>query len=385
MILLVSYGGGHIAIISRLYEFLLSRNHSVKILPLTTATIFCESKKYDYLKINDFVDYNLLNDKEFQFIKKISYENHNEDIGLDYAHTKAYYTIGLYPLIKKYGINKTKKLYLKNKRLCFSYIDFAEKMIKKIKPELVITTNVPRMELSFRQAAFKSNIRVFSIDDLDGYYGKQNKSHFSHKIFVDNKNAKNNLLKDGYDGEIIISGNPVFDDIIKLSKNKNRIITENLLIILQPGIRNLKNKIVENFDDKFYINLFSNLDKINFFSNFNKISVRFHPSMKKEVFWNNDKIKIDNKKNIHDSLTENGSVFGFSSTAIKESYLLGNYIYRLKFDDNYYSIDVPAIGTIDFDGNCKFYDDPVIIDNFNKKELAIDIIYNHILYEIHDN
>ena len=171
----------------------------------------------------------------------------------------------------------------KKGRQSFLPTNFAEKVINDLNPKAIITTNVPRMELAFRKVGMAMKIKVFAIDDLNGYFGNID-SIYSDVVFVSNINSIKRVKSYKKSGDVIVSGNPVFDDIIKLRKTKHNI-NNNLLILLQTGVRDINiNKVVE-FSDSFYQNLFSNLEESNFFNSFDN-AVRFHPSMNKKSIGN---------------------------------------------------------------------------------------------------
>ena len=95
MILLISYGGGHIAIISRVYNFLVKNGLDAKILPLTSAVNYCNKNSINYLKIEELFDIHNLDSNFKDKIIEIAKENHNEEMDFPFDHSLAYYAIGL--------------------------------------------------------------------------------------------------------------------------------------------------------------------------------------------------------------------------------------------------------------------------------------------------
>ena len=90
------------------------------------------------------------------------------------------------------------------------------------------------MELAFRKVGIANKIKVFAIDDLNGYFGKID-SIYSNVVFVSNINSIKRVKSYKKTGKVIVSGNPVFDDVIKLRKLKKNI-NNNLLILLQTEL-----------------------------------------------------------------------------------------------------------------------------------------------------
>ena len=120
MILLISYGGGHIAIISRVYKYLVDKGVDAKILPLTTAVSYCNRNSIDYIKIEDFFNEDNLDSNFKDKIIEIAKENHNEEMDFPFYHTLAYYGIGLSQLFER-GYKEGLDHYKKRKTIFFTY------------------------------------------------------------------------------------------------------------------------------------------------------------------------------------------------------------------------------------------------------------------------
>jgi|GEM_PF-4874685 len=349
MILFVSYGGGHVTMIYRIYNYFKSQGIGCLLLPLTTGIKYVIDQGIeDYIELNKLYKIDSIPLAWKEFIDSEVNNNHKRELGIPFDHTLAYYSIGLTGLFEELGFEKGKQEYLANGRKAFIYDKFARQALQDIKPSAVFVTNVARMERAFVRAAREKEIPSFAIDDL---FGVPHEPLEADLIFVDNDVAKRNLLAANSNLKIIVSGNPVFDDISR-SKSLIRNNAE-LLIVLQTGIRNLKSGEVRQFDKNFYERFFQCIQPG--FCNFTKIHVRFHPSMKEQVYWEEaSNIVIDRKSKIQDTISKVEFALGMSSTGLYEAYLAGCKCYAFEFDDDFFRLPIRASGHISLEGQCSF-------------------------------
>ena len=372
--------------VSRIYKYLLKQGLQAKIIPLTSAVSFCITNAIDYIKIEDFFEINSLDTNFKDAILKIAHQNHNNELGIPFSHTLAYYGIGLNQLFIEKGLSLGLEYFKTNGRKSFLPTNFAKTVINDLKPNAIFTTNSPRMELAFRIIGKSMQIKTFAIDDLIGYF-RRLEYISSDVVFVDNEIAKENVKNYSYKGEIIISGNPVYEDIFKLRREAKQINNNNLLIILQTGISNVKTNEVIEFSEQFFKNFFKNIEKLNFFNSFDNVTIRFHPSMKKIKYWKSENFQIDTEENLHQSLLNHSSVFGLTSTAIYEAYLIGCSVYNLSFKNDFFCLPIEYIGNINIFGDFHFDKDnpkPVLNHETQNKQ-SLEIIYNKLINEVFKN
>lgn len=383
MVVLVAYGGGHIAILARVYQYLMAQGVEAKLIPLTTAVPYCVQHSLDFVKIEDYFNIEDLVEPCRSFIKDLADKSHNSELKIPYKHTLAYHGIGMEQIFSEKnfheGVNHFKEL----GRQAFLPINFAEKLLDIFQPKAVITTNVPRMELAFRMKATEKGIRTYAIDDLVGYF-RNIQNIFSDVVFVDNEMAKKRVLDYGYEGEVIISGNPVYEDIFKKRKKAHKKENNNLLIILQIGVSNMETNFVSEFSNQFYQTFFAQLDQIGFLQRFDEVKVRFHPSMNKVHYWKNEQIKIDTEQDIHQSLLSFSYVLGFTSTAVYEAYLMGCKVFNLSFKKEYFRLPMNYIGQINLDGRFHFHKESpdALYMKGSEMKNSLQIIYNKLANEV---
>lgn len=235
-VLFVTYGGGHANIVKSIYDKLKARPQmEVVILALTVAPKVFKLENIPYITIS-------------QVAKKLPYwaqvesigigladTYHKNDSGIDYNDSVAYLGIGYYDLIKKYGAAEAKRLFHKFERKAFLPVETAKEIIKIISPDAVVVTNSPRMEQAAAMAANTLNIPVVRINDLP-YMTEE--MPYNANLCVMNEWAKadidrKNLVRDN---EVFITGQPVFEEDLKIDNNVKSIYSHSL--------RNSYNKVV---------------------------------------------------------------------------------------------------------------------------------------------
>lgn len=316
------------------------------VLPLTTATNYCESNEVsNYLRLEDQISLLGLSNIERNFADSIV-QGLSFSGSVSKEHSKAYHQIGLIDLYRMEGPDKALQQFNQFGRKAFNPVLFAKSLLKKLDIDTVITTNVPRYERAFIRAGNDLGLKTISIDDLVGLPLEALESEI---CFVDNELAKVNLLKQDYKGKVVITGNPIFDFSRSLMA-KRGASDNSLLVLLQTGIRNIETGELIEFSDNFYYNFFSQFEKIPGVSDYD-ISVRFHPSMAKKVYWQNANISIDESASMEDSLINHTYALGFTSTSIYEAYLAGCKTMTLSFPQRYFRLPMEYIGEISLEGD----------------------------------
>ena len=217
-ILLVSYGGGHVAMLLPIAYKLRELKYEVVFFALTTAI--------DKLKQTDFKYYtykNFFYSEEVQkYGKKLIQDL--DTIKLNDEESIAYLGQNYLELVQSYGEQKAEELYIKSNRQIFNPIKSMQYVLEKIKPDLVVSTNSPRSEKCIIQASNKFGIKsvalidLFAIRCVDWF----KKNNFANRIFVFSDSVKSYLVENGRDEkDIKVTGNPVFDELINSDSSEN--------------------------------------------------------------------------------------------------------------------------------------------------------------------
>ena len=269
-ILLVCYGGGHCRIIYKIYVKLkLNNNLEISILACTTAIPFFQKLNIKIFTFKDFLYINKKKALHYGNILKSRY--HNEISGINVDESIAYLGLSFYDLTKKYSVISSYKRMIKYGRHAFNQTYILNIIINKINPVAIISTNSPKAEKSAISIGNSLSIPTMQISDL--FSTNELFTLNAKKICCFSNESKTNLISKGIcENKIIVTGNPVFDDI-KYSKRKKpykNILWGSNIKICEKDIKLLNHIICNLTDSQLYI--------------------RFHPSVE---YCSNYKLVLD--------------------------------------------------------------------------------------------
>ena len=344
---MVAYGGGHITMICLIADRLRRDEWEVDILPLATAIPFCvQSNQSGVLVLSDYVDMLHPTDNELQYVElMLSDTTFHSEIPL--LESKAYYTIGFICNLRSKGVERTTKSFYALGRMSFNPILFAEEFIKMGSYSALFATNVPRYERAFIRAGNSLGLSTYAIDDLIGLPLEPIEAKV---CFVDNRIAYDNIKKN-FSGDLVLSGNPVFDRAKALSRLRiNQKSRKELVVLCQTGIRNLETNQIIQLNAEFYQAFIRNLLRDPFFLDF-EIVIRLHPSMT-DFIYEDERVTFD--KSLFIECLKNYEYFiGFTSTALYEAKVSSGKVIALNFGRGYFQLPISYSGRIDFKGTYK--------------------------------
>ena len=221
--LLACYGGGHVNMILPVYFELMKRGYEVVIIGFTAAQEKLSKIGVKFLSVKDFVEtedaYAI--QQGYSLTKAMELNN---TIG-EYE-SAAYMGISYTELEQKFGSLSAAEKYEKYGRQCFLPINFAHRILNKVKPDFLVTTNSPRMEKALILAARSRMLPNFCIVDFgddEEIEDRLAKRRYGDKVFVSFSKIKDKLINAGrIEREIIVSGNPAFDYLKKLNVSQIR-------------------------------------------------------------------------------------------------------------------------------------------------------------------
>lgn len=324
-ILMVCYGGGHVKIIENLYyELKKEKNLEIVIFALTAAQKYLDKVNIPYTKVENYQ--RVFGDEE---VEKIGVQIIQE-LELDFKDKESilYYGYSFEELIKNYGKEKAILGYQKFGRRIFLPINFMTKVLKLEKPDLVLTTNAPRMEKTALICAKRLGIKTISIEDLFGRRSK-NEIYFYYKdkeyneIYGDIVCVFSNITKKNLEkrvrSEIIVTGNPNFDTIFKLKKIDINYYDRSICYLSQQTENNLSIvKVLLNLLDKDIIK---------------QVILKLHPNEKKDNYLKvieNHKEKVILIDELYEAIISSSLVLTEYSTAGIEAILLGKNVISRK-------------------------------------------------------
>ncbi len=229
--------------------------------------------------------------------------------------------------------NKKTKKFLKDRKIV------KIKDLKSLKIQLIITGTSYKFKIDKKLLIFAKKQKIKSISFIEHwslYYRRfkyKNTLLLPDKIFVNDKIAKNDCIKEGLPKDkITIVGNPRLEEIaiknnnIKYKKNKisninkkfYRIGNEKSILFISEHLKNLK----ENDDDflgysefEVFNSIINNLEKTN------KIFIKLHPSeeiKKYKKYLNHNNIFIDKSIDLREIVKRYDIIIGMASMLLLE-------------------------------------------------------------------
>lgn len=285
-ILLVAYGGGHVAMLVPVWKKLTAEGHNVIFLALTTAQHYLTEQGIPYIGFRNLPD---STDDEVQMYGK-RLVGELADGKVSYDESVAYMGLSYRDLVLQHGQSEAAKLYSERGRQIFLPVNTLKKAIQIIAPDVVVTTNSPRAERALIMAANTCGTPAVCVVDL--YPSKElewlAEPGFAQKICVLNDSVRDVLLKIGRSNdEVIVTGNPAFDKHYSFGDYQtavnNRVTNFGNRAVVgfaSNAIPNEHNKSGDN-EQGLPLLIFNRLQKICSEKNY-ALALRQHPS---EVTW----------------------------------------------------------------------------------------------------
>ena len=210
-ILFVAYGGGHIAMVAPIMRALADHpDIKTQLLAPTTAGVYCKRQKIPYLGYKDFItpeDKNAL-----AWGKKLAAEHHNPGSGIEEDEAIAYLGLSYWDLVTRHGEAGAAELWATHQRNAFLQLTVLERIIKKLQPDMVVTTNSPRSERAAILNANALGIPTLSMVDLFGlshlYPLEANFITVLSPRVIDNIQHDHGVIAGQ---QFLVTGNPAFD------------------------------------------------------------------------------------------------------------------------------------------------------------------------------
>lgn len=209
-VFMTAYGGGHANILKYVYKELSKyQNLQIQFLALTTAPNILQQEKIPFITVKDIVSKLPYQEEVMRLGLQYGVPFHNPSSGIDIDDTTAYYGIGMYDLIQKYGVDQADALFSIHGRKAFLPIESMTLVLEKIAPDACVITASPRMEKATGIASTNLDIPVIRINDLPICERVEHKC----KLCVMNEWAKQYALDhSGVEQDnIFVTGQPVFE------------------------------------------------------------------------------------------------------------------------------------------------------------------------------
>jgi len=214
-IFVVTYGGGHAALVAPVIRALLEIGHNVTVLGLTTAAKYLKEQGIETI---GFSHLRCANDEDVQQWGSFFAKNLPNNGTVSIEETVAYLGLNFRELVIKHGETEAFNLYEVYGRQAFLPVEVMKSALNYYKPDLLIATNSPRTERASIIAAGELNIPSICIVDLFALQEVQwiGQPGYADKICVLNESVRKMFIDSGREPhEVVVTGNPAFDRLIK--------------------------------------------------------------------------------------------------------------------------------------------------------------------------
>lgn len=214
-VLLVTYGGGHVAMMVPVIHELQKRgNCRTTVLGLTTAGPRLQQEAIPFLGFADLVE--PYDDDALEKGRQLAAENHTQGTGIPFAETVAYLGLSYADLVERCGIDGAEREYSERKRQAFLPLGPLKRLMSRIQPDLVVATSSPRAERAAIMAAQSMRIPAVSIIDLFGReWDFLFEAGYADRVLVMSETVREDFIGRGrHPEEIVVTGNPSFDRLV---------------------------------------------------------------------------------------------------------------------------------------------------------------------------
>ncbi len=210
-VLFVAYGSGHIKMLIPVAQALTASGLARPVvLALTTAAPAARATGLEVVQFKDFVETGdapaLAQGRRLMAVLGAPVADAEE--------TTAYLGLSFADLVAEVGLQEAGSRYLENGRQAFLPIATLRRILKKIRPDLVVATNSPRAEraaiVAARQLGIPSVcvVDLFAIDEVK-WIGD---AHYADRVCVLNESVRQFLIAAGRGAkQVVVTGNPGFD------------------------------------------------------------------------------------------------------------------------------------------------------------------------------
>lgn len=211
-IFFVVYGGGHVNLAIPLIKELRKDDFcETSVLGLSIAMKLLKQEKIPCKSIADFESI-IMDDLAWRLGKELADKWHVDGKGINRRESEIYMGCSMRDIVMEVGEEEAFHKINEKGRNAFYPVNTMQKIVDYVKPDLIVTTNVPRMERAAVKAGLNMGIPTIAIHDYLGFERRHRLE--ADKIAVMCDITKENLVKTGHDpGKIVVTGQPVFDQI----------------------------------------------------------------------------------------------------------------------------------------------------------------------------
>ncbi len=210
-LLFVTYGGGHARMLIPVIQAL--QQHpalNIQVLALTTAAAMFKDHG---IACHGFLDFVTADDTQALAIgERLAATHHRDESGIAKEESIAYLGLSYHDMVQRLGEQRAREQFEREGRQAFIPISVMERVLDRIRPDLVVVTNSPRSERAVVEVARRRSIPSIALVDLFGML------HFhvleADYLFVMSEKVIDNLEREGVRvprQNYRLIGNPAFD------------------------------------------------------------------------------------------------------------------------------------------------------------------------------
>lgn len=213
-VLLVSYGAGHVNMTAQvLRRFLDDRKVAPAALALSVARHTYAQMELPHKTILDY-RHLIMDEKAWRYGRMLADRWHVPSSGLSREESEVYLGASMRDLVNEFGEIEAFRRIESAGRQAFLPCWTMEQIIDAEQPDLILTTNSPRMERAATLVGNEKKITTLNLHDDLGFSARDYLLT-GGRIAVMSEITKDNLVAQGHDPDkIVVTGHPAFDPVL---------------------------------------------------------------------------------------------------------------------------------------------------------------------------
>lgn len=212
-VLLVTYGAGHSNIIAPIQARLLTEGRVEPVaLALSVAKATFQDRRQPFKTLEDYAPL-IMDAAAERYGERLAVRWHVDSSGLTRRESAIYLGASMRDLAAEVGEAEGERRLDQLGRRAFLPQATLEKIIKHERPDVIVTTNSPRMERAATLVGNRLGIPTLNLHDDLGFFGREYLLT-GDRIAVMSDITRQNLLAQGHDAsKIVVTGHPAFDRV----------------------------------------------------------------------------------------------------------------------------------------------------------------------------
>ncbi|MBX3096508.1 MAG: hypothetical protein KF812_06560 [Fimbriimonadaceae bacterium] len=210
---LATYGGGHARIGAAVAKEWNRRGYQCTVLALTTAGAIYEASGIPFLGMKDCEE--CTTPEALVWGQRLT-EGMTPHPDVPGGESEAYFGTGMVDLIADKGESAARLAFAAQGRMAFHPQRSIERILRRLKPEIVMTTNSPRAEMATLSAARELGIPSVVVTDLfvEPEIDRLGNPEYANRSCVLAESERKKLIESGWNPDhVVVTGNPAFDTL----------------------------------------------------------------------------------------------------------------------------------------------------------------------------